>query len=52
MIYDIAKLVVNFFLLLTGDNMSRPCRIGQGHGHSIIKISQNIGHVHTLCLNI
>ena len=33
-------------LLFTGNKMSRSCCTGQGHGHLIIKISQNIGQVH------
>ena len=30
--------------------MSRSCCTGQGHGHLIMKISQNIGEVDTLCI--
>ena len=48
MIYNISKLVVNFFLLFTGDEMTKSFCTGQGH--LIVKISQNIGHVHILRL--
>ena len=34
--------------MFTGDEISRSCSTGQGH--LIIKISQNIGHVHILRL--